>query len=291
MIDRTTGRIPQRNQAKRTQSRKSSAQRPRETSLLGKLIFRFVITVAVVVISGFGASKGYEAAVDQHYFDVKEIIIAGHNTVKKETIAELMGPTLGKNIFTLDLMRMGKNLESYPWIEKVEIRRDLPSTITVRVKERQPAAILSAGGASWVVDTGGAIIRQIAAGEDLGLPALTGIKVNAEKIKPGMVLDISSLKPAFDAIAMVSEYRLLGKNPVLGVDLSVKDQLGVFFRDSEARVILPRQGWTDEMDRLKTVDHILRNKGEQFQTINLMFPDKVIVTNSRTVASAGTDKR
>jgi len=50
------------------------------------------------------------------------------------------GVKLGDNLLALDLTRIKRNLESVPFVQRVSVERVLPSTLRIRVSEREPVA-------------------------------------------------------------------------------------------------------------------------------------------------------
>src|SRR5204862_8225477 len=74
-----------------------------------------------------------------------------------EVLALLEG-LRGEHVLHVDLERWRRRLLGSPWVEQAALRRVLPSTIEVFIRERQPLAIGRVHGDLYLVDDSGRII-------------------------------------------------------------------------------------------------------------------------------------
>jgi len=65
-------------------------------------------------------------------------------------------------------------LKANPWLEAVDINRELPGTIEITVRERDAIALVKLD-ALYVMDSNGVIFKKYAAEEGLDLPVVTGL--------------------------------------------------------------------------------------------------------------------
>lgn len=275
---------------KRNRSKNRAAPEPKGKRRLitaMRAALRLAMALAVIALMAFGANAGYEAAVDRGYFEVKRIEVTGLSVVSEESVKELIGPVIGRNTFDLDLKKAGGRIKAHPWIKTVEMRRELPSALAVRVVERRPVGVADLGE-HWLVDEDGVLLREVEEGKVWGLPVLKGLDFKGDP-HPGAAVDAFAVREAMYVLEKLGGYKLMGKKKIAGVDVSPGGGLEVFFDGSETRLIAPRSSWTDETDRLRVVDHILRKKDERVKAIDLTFADKVIVTRPDASAGYGGD--
>ncbi|MBI4665885.1 MAG: FtsQ-type POTRA domain-containing protein [Nitrospinae bacterium] len=246
--------------------------------------------LAAVAIMAFGANTGYEAAVKNRYFDVSQIRVEGLSVIHEEEIKKLAGPVEGRNTLSLDMREISKRLLAHPWVGEVELRRELPSTLGVRIKERVPAFVARAGKEFWVVDDGGVLICPAENPAEILLPIIEGAPVEDGKVTAGAKLSQQDFKAAVYAWERLSGYRFLGKHQVMGFDLAEPGKIKIRIKDSQTSLTFPRRKWEDEVERLITVDHILRTKEGTPLSLSMMFADKVIVTYP-SPRSAGNGSR
>lgn len=83
-------------------------------------------------------------------FGARHIKVEGTVRLDPEAVAALAGVEPGTNVFHLDVEAATRALETDPWIESAEVDRQLPTTVVVRVIEREPVA--TADGATLAAD-------------------------------------------------------------------------------------------------------------------------------------------
>ncbi len=150
--------------------------RPREgdSRLMG--VFRAALGVALVVGIGSGVAWGARRYVrTSPRFGVSEIITSGGKRRSPDDIASIAAISKGQNVFSIDLDKSRARLTADPWIESAEITRQLPSTISVRITEREAAAIVALNEGSYLVTREGAIIKRVEAGDPFDFHIVTGI--------------------------------------------------------------------------------------------------------------------
>ncbi len=260
---------------KRVSNRKKVESGGAKVSL--RNILRLLFVVMMMTLTAAATHASYEAAAQKQLFNVKKIVVEGCDTVPETRIETFMGNVMGENIFLLDIKVIGERIESDPWIKSVSIRRDLPGRLTVSIVERRPAVIVK-NSRTFIVDVEGAVLSEIDSTESWGLPVVSGMSDKDWKGSVGDFMDISLLKPVFMAMRQLSGYSLLGRGRLAGVDISDINKLRLAFENLETVVLAPKRPWSDEAERLWTVDYLLRKKTEEVATISLMFRDKVVVT-------------
>ena len=93
-------------------------------------------------------------------FVLKEIKIYGNQKVSKEEILKLFDLSGGEVLYRLNLTLLREKLKKHHLIEDAMIRRVLPSTLEVQVKERIPLAILIQNNRGYLVDRKGFILAE-----------------------------------------------------------------------------------------------------------------------------------
>jgi cell division protein FtsQ len=137
---------------------------------------RVVVGVALVVGIGSGVAWGARRYVrTSPRFGVSEIITSGGKRRSPDDIASIAGISKGQNVFSIDLDKSRARLTADPWIESAELTRQLPSTISVRVTEREAAAIVALNEGSYLVTRDGAIIKRVESGDPVDFHIVTGV--------------------------------------------------------------------------------------------------------------------
>lgn len=111
------------------------------------------------------------------YFLIKNIEITGNTYYTRNEIISLADAKTGSNIiFDAEIKQMEENLEKNPFFKLIEIKRKLPSTIVIRVEERQQMAAIQFGDKYIVIDEEGVILRMTEVEPKVTL--LTGLTIS-----------------------------------------------------------------------------------------------------------------
>ncbi|MDH5637129.1 MAG: FtsQ-type POTRA domain-containing protein [Nitrospinota bacterium] len=229
------------------------------------------------------AGIGQDAAME--YFILREIHLDGLVSVPEKEVTDLLSLRSGTSIFNVDLEEAGRRLEGHPLVESVEIRRQIPSTLYVKVTERTPQFALKTSKKLWLVDKTGVAISEAEKNSDTGgFAVITEQKTDGIKITPGMKLTVNDLQYLVAAAYRLKDYRLFGKHEFAGLGSFDKQRVAARFEGTDIVVTALKKGWTDEMERLLTVDYILRGKESGIVAIDLSFPNKVVVMHAKSDA-------
>ncbi len=137
--------------------------------LLPTVLLAAAILVVPAVLYAWGRSSSS--------FAVREITVTGaERTSAGALIRHLRTSFVGGNLFTVAEAEVAEALASFPYVARVDVDRDFPSTLRVAVVEHQPVAnVLATGGWYVVADDGYVVFRM---GRD-GTPAAVGTAATA----------------------------------------------------------------------------------------------------------------
>lgn len=127
-----------------------------------KNLLLFILTMTVIII--FARSS---------FFIVDKINVAGNKKYSSNDVIERTGLVTGQNVFKM-LGEKPKNLislrfndleqgiyGSMPYIKTVSVRPALPNSISIRIQERSPFAILDDNGTSVLIDREGYALEVV----------------------------------------------------------------------------------------------------------------------------------
>lgn len=129
---------------------------------------------ALLVVSG--AWAGYARVMASERLKVARVDVRGSRFLSEGEVRELLGPAVGENILGLDIDALKARLRSCPWVADATVRRTLPDTLEVEIRERVPLALAEADRL-YLMDGEGALIDLYGprtAGFDL--PIVRGLK-------------------------------------------------------------------------------------------------------------------
>lgn len=222
---------------------------------VGRLFTRVVslALVGVVVLAvSVGLLAGYRWLTTINYFALQNVAISGCSRLSEEHIRELTGLTPGVNVLSLSLDRMRAELGREPWVDAVTVKRVLPGTMEIDLKEKTPSYLVQYEGTLYYADEAGRIIDKVEPGQFVSLPQI--------EIEAGMEKHLELLADLRRAIA---EHRVpFDLAQIAWLRLSWGRGLEIRLMDSGILLCLGSKQWQRNLHRMNLVWTDLRRRGE-----------------------------
>ena len=109
-------------------------------------------------------------------FDITQIKVEGNLRLNANIIKSESGINLGQNILRLNKIKIKEDLLKVSYIDNVEIKRNWPDTILIKVLEKEPVAKIKLLGSNILIDENGYILEIVTDDEDYKIPLLTEIE-------------------------------------------------------------------------------------------------------------------
>lgn len=150
-----------------------------------RLITSFVFFIVLMICVGITLSLTV-------FFPIENIKANGSKIYSSEDIIKLCGIQKGDNLFVLSRSRIENSLKStLPYIESVEIKRELPDTVKLTVKDAREFACYNVKNRYYTVSDSGWVLKETAE-----LPEnLTEIVIDGVKCKVGSQTIFSKERP------------------------------------------------------------------------------------------------
>lgn len=123
------------------------------------------------------------------YFNINNIKIKNNKNISVSNVIETSKLSKGNNIFYIDLDSAKKNLLKNPYILDAEIKRELPSTLVVTVREREAVFYGNKGNKYFVLDRNGAVLEERQDIKNMKLVKLQGFDESKSKLGQPIVVD------------------------------------------------------------------------------------------------------
>jgi cell division protein FtsQ len=206
---------------------------------------------------------------------VTRIAVSGNNRLSRGEVVSLLDGLQGQNMVLLGLEEWRQRLLASPWVADASIRRVLPGTIDVVIRERQPMGVARLGTQLYLIDVDGEVIDEFGSQyTDLDLPIVDGLSTG--RARDRLVIDaeraalvgrlLSALRGRPDLARRVSQ-------------IDVRDA-----RDAvlllEGDNALVRVGDTQFVERLQAyleLAPVLRERVPEIDSVDLRFGDRVYV--------------
>ena len=145
-------------------------------------LFRFLKITLLSVMFLFSGYEIYKFLIYSPYFRIKDIRIEGNHDINSKDILSLLDIKKGENIFKVKLSQAVRRLRRLNQIKEVEIHRDFPDKIVLKINERVPIAELDGGNSVHsnkvqLIDKEGIIFL----GKPRKMPKILGAKSSLER--------------------------------------------------------------------------------------------------------------
>lgn len=192
---------------------------------------------------------------------LENVYLEGQQYTKTQDILDVLNVKIGYPLVAIPLDDIRDRLEQLPWVRYAVVDRQLPSTLSVHIVERTPAAL-------WQHD------KQL------------------KLVDPeGQVIETNDLSPFQNLVIMVGKDIPLYTNYLLNLlnsEESLKDRVSSFIRVGERRwnvqlrngimILLPEEETETAWHRLAQLQHeknLLND--EDIESIDLRFTDKLYI--------------
>jgi cell division protein FtsQ len=146
---------------------------------MARLIMGFKFTAAIAAVMTVTALfiLVHDLLTQCDYFAARQLTIEGMRRLTREQVAGQAGVQDGVNILSTNLSLVRKRLRAHPWIAEAEVRREIPSGLTIRIKEHSALAMVDLGR-KYLMNTHGEIFKAWEASDPDPLPVIKGLKLS-----------------------------------------------------------------------------------------------------------------
>ncbi len=221
------------------------------TRFFGTAVFLSVLLLCVGAV-GFGLLYSYKSMLSGDYFALKTLEIQGNSRLTSREILEIADLADGANTLALSIDTVEEALTGHPWVEEVSVKRVLPGTLIIGIREKTPAFWVLHKGALHYADAYGRPIAPVIPGKFASLPTL--------EVEPGAE-DAATALP--DLVKSLQESRLsLNIASISMVRLSSARGVEVYVEDAGYKISIGLEEWLQNLRRLGMTLADLNRRGE-----------------------------
>jgi len=253
----------------------------RRSHLYGLWIAARVVLGAAVM--GYAAWRGAAFVAGAASLRVAHVTVTGNQRLSTGEVLSLLDGLRGRNIIGIELAEWQERLQSSAWVEEAALRRVLPATVEVRIRERRPIAIGRVASALYLVDGHGVVVDEYGpAYADLNLPMVDGLG----SAGPGKgVMDEARVELAGRVISgLASRPDLLGK--VSLIDVKNPHDAVVMLEGDTALLRLGEEDFAERLQQYLDLGDALRERVAAIDYVDLRFPERLYVRPAKGAAVA-----
>ncbi len=210
-------------------------------------------------------------------FAIDTLTITGNERVPSDELEETMGLAVGDNVFSRSPEELRRALEAHPWIASARVRRRLPRTFEIEVRERHAALVILLD-VPYLVDDEGNVIQPLEEGDPTDLPVVTGIDAGRFAREGGYRRELLAT-----SIALTHEWEsasLARREPIGEIHVEPDEGLTLFVGADATEVRLGRGPYREKLGRLRRVlDELARRQSRPLYVYldNVRRPERVTV--------------
>jgi cell division septal protein FtsQ len=197
-------------------------------------------------------------------FIVRDIVVSGNYHLEEEDIIRKLNMREATSLLGLRFKDVDEPLRHSPWVKKVSMKRQLPDTLMIRIKEAVPKALLSQNGHTYLMGGEGGILEEIGNEGTQFLPVI-------RDIDPGR--DRNDLLEALELIDALSDRDVLSSTE--SVEISLRSY-GLEMSIDGEMIKVGYGKYLEKLDRWMDYESRMNDIGAA-KYIDLRFQDKVIV--------------
>ena len=159
-------------------NRRKGKKAKRRFMFLGRFLLIFKILFALGVLA---ATSGlfifvHDVVTQCDYFRAQTLTIEGYERLSQKQIADQAQVRKGMNVLAINLTMVRKKLLAHPWIAEAEVNREIPSGLSIRIKEHTPLAIVDLGH-KFLINDKGEIFKEWTSEDSDHFPMITGLEM------------------------------------------------------------------------------------------------------------------
>lgn len=119
-----------------------------------------------------GLLYSYRWVTRSPFFSMQQIILHGNHYLEHDEVISRAGLRTGQNVLDLNIARIQLRLTEDPWVESARVKRVLPDTLILTVREREAVFWIRSGTDLFYADRRGRKIGPVVPEKFISLPFL-----------------------------------------------------------------------------------------------------------------------
>ncbi len=239
-----------------------AGQRSRRTK---KILARLVLISLLILAIGSGGIVTFQLLGYSDIFRITSVTIRGNRMTKQHQIYEIADLKNKTSMLHLDIDKIASNIAQQPWIDKVEIKRDWPSSVIINVTEHRPLALVNTGAQDrqrlFYVDQSGTLFAPVMTARDIDFPVITGSPHHLQ-VQNHEITKATPAKEALELLRLARKSVVLPVQSISEIHIDEKEELILYLVDRPFPIYLGRDGMKKKFRRLITIIQDLYRKKE-----------------------------
>jgi cell division protein FtsQ len=255
--------------------RRAHVKPARKRGRLAAIVGPALKSGALAGLVAYALYRGGQVVAHARALQIDDIVVSGNGRLSNGEVLAVLGGLRGENIVRTDLDAWRRRLLASPWVRDAALRRSLPSTVEVRVTERDPMAIARISGELYLVDERGIVIDQYGPQyADLDLPIVDGL--DAPSGGGGALMDEARAGLAARLIAALQAEPEVARQ-LSQVDVTDLHNAAVIMTGDPAVIYVGRDRFLERIRSYLQLASALRQQVPDIEYVDLRFDDRIYV--------------
>ncbi len=176
-------------------AQKKRAKQRRQRRFSGSFFLTLALTVLVTTVVSLALSP---------LMNIETVHVSGNKVVSTDKVLKMARNPVGTNIFVFSKKDAIQSIKAHPYVESVDIKRELPRTLYIKVKERRPVGVLVNKGVYLQFSDGGLLLNSTNTLSTFNLPIITGMSLESVP-QPGGAIKDPTFKQALSIVNAMSD--------------------------------------------------------------------------------------
>jgi len=226
-------------------------------------------------VIGYLLFAGYNFLISTPRFQIQNVTFQGNHVLNNSQLFEWLGPVIGENLISIDLVRLNKRLSEHPWVQTVSIQRIFPQGLEFELIERVPYARIKKDQ-TYLMDNSGFILSPEKPGYG-NLPLIIFNDSKQQGVSNGELL--KSLKTMDD----FNQLSFFKNNPLEVVELVGPSRVLFKARKEGFKIQMSRDKLNEGFKNFKIIQDSLEDENLKIQLIDLSFKDQIVIRETNQV--------
>lgn len=218
-----------KNSKKNNTTRKNRTRRKKKRKKTSKKMITFAscfLLIAIVIIF----------ALTTPIFNINYIEVTGNSKISSDTIISISGLKKGQNIFKFNNSTI-QNIKENKYIDEVKIKRKLPGTIIISVKEREIKYQIKLLNSYAYIDKNGYILEVSTVKQEV--PIIVGFNMNENELINKKRLEIEDLEELNKILKVMDAAKTINIDSIITeINIENKDNYYFFIENQSKKVYI-----------------------------------------------------
>ena len=260
-------------QAVRGKKRKGISRIGKVLYLLGSSFVQFTFLLIVLVAISLLFLSLYQYMLRSPYIKLEQIVVTGADGELKRALLKMSRQKHDQSLLAIDLGELKQRFEKHPWIRSVQLEKQFPHTLVIRVQREIPWALVSLKRLSYI-NRWGEVFKEVDGTDDVDYPVITGIPSKGMERERGIKFAVDALR------TLRSGVKSWSMAEISEIHVDVRGTLFVYSRSLPAVIRFRGNTLNHKMKELrKIVEHLNRTgRIHMVKSIDLDFRDGAVVS-------------